>query len=517
MTSHLVVVEKESDWKPHYPKLAVVTAREYIERPPAVERQPLRVINLCRSYGYLSVGYYVSLLAEARRHKVVPTVRTIQDLSRKSIYSLDTEDLDHQIDRLLDRRTDPAASGTPTGPGALRATGLELTLLFGQTAVPDMQELGRWLFVAFRAPLLRIEFRRQDRWRIASIRTMSLDALDATQASAFFDAMLGYLNKPWRGRRAPSTAKYDLAILHNPKDPQPPSNHRALQHFIRAARALGIDAELIERRDYPRLAEYDALFIRETTRIDHYTYQFAKRADSEGMVVIDDPDSILKCTNKVYLAELLRNHRVPTPKTVILSRDNLRDLEHRIPCPVVLKIPDGSFSRGVSKADTPAEVQSTAQRLFRESDLILAQEFLPTDFDWRIGVLNRKAIYACQYFMSKKHWQIVDYSGKGAPKEGGFATMRVEDAPAIVVRTALKAANLIGDGFYGVDLKETPRGVVVIEINDNPSLDAGVEDHALKDELYRIIMADLLRRLDESRRAGAADRRGGGIKNDTPV
>ena len=210
MSSHLVVVERESDWKPHYPKLAVMTAREYIESPPSPDRQPLRVINLCRSYGYLSTGYYVSLLAEARHHKVVPTVRTIQDLSRKSIYSLDTEDLDRQIDRLLDKRTEPV----PSAPGGLRATGLELTLLFGQTAVTDMQELARWLFVAFRAPLLRIEFRRQDRWRIASIRTLSLESLDAAQESAFFDAMLGYLNKPWRGRRAPSTAKYDLAILH---------------------------------------------------------------------------------------------------------------------------------------------------------------------------------------------------------------------------------------------------------------------------------------------------------------
>jgi hypothetical protein len=65
-----------------------------------------------------------------------------------------------------------------------------------------------------------------------------------------------------------------------------------------------------------------------------------------------------------------------------------------------------------------------------------------------------------------------------------------------VVEAAVKAARLIGDGLYGVDLKETERGPLVIEINDNPSIDLGVEDAVLKDELYRIILAEFIRRLE---------------------
>jgi glutathione synthase/RimK-type ligase-like ATP-grasp enzyme len=72
----------------------------------------------------------------------------------------------------------------------------------------------------------------------------------------------------------------------------------------------------------------------------------------------------------------------------------------------------------------------------------------------------------------------------------------VEDAPAHVVKTALKAANLIGDGFYGVDVKETERGVMVIEVNDNPNLEAGVEDQVLKDVLYQRLVGEFVRRLD---------------------
>jgi glutathione synthase/RimK-type ligase-like ATP-grasp enzyme len=119
-----------------------------------------------------------------------------------------------------------------------------------------------------------------------------------------------------------------------------------------------------------------------------------------------------------------------------------------------------------------------------------------TDFDWRVGVLNRQPIFVCQYLMAKKHWQIVKHGSDGRFEHGSFKTMLVEEAPSAVVEIAVKAAGLIGNGLYGVDLKQNDRGIFVIEINDNPNIDTGVEDLRLKDELYRMIMRDFLRRLD---------------------
>ena len=52
------------------------------------------------------------------------------------------------------------------------------------------------------------------------------------------------------------------------------------------------------------------------------------------------------------------------------------------------------------------------------------------------------------------------------------------------MQTAVRAARCIGDGLYGVDLKQTPQGVVVIEVNDNPNLEHGVEDAAEKDTVW---------------------------------
>lgn len=489
MSDHVLLVENAADWKPHFPHYPVIAAKDYLTRPEYSAQTQLRVINLCRSFRYLSVGYYCSLLAEARGHKVVPSVRTVQDLSRKAIYSLDIEDIDVLVQKVLGRKRE-----------GLQSTAFEMTVFFGQCAPREMQGVAAQLFSVFRAPLFKVEFRLAGKWRIDAIKPLSISNLAADEEPLFFSGLEGYLKRPWRKRRGSRGYKYDLAILQNPNEQLPPSNRVALARFIRAGKALGLEVDLIDRKDFNRLAEYDALLIRETTGIDHYTYHFARKAEAEGMVVIDDPDSILKCTNKVYLAELLASHRVPTPKTVIVRRDNLDEVEAEIGYPVVLKIPDGSFSRGVFKAETRADLEATAKRLFRESDLLLAQEFVYTEFDWRVGILNREPFFVCKYFMSPKHWKIVNHEAKGGIRAGGFRALPIDEVPPQVVKTALRAANLIGDGLYGVDLKQTDKGIVVIEVNDNPNIDHGVEDVVLGDALYRRVMEDVLRRLEVLRR-----------------
>ena len=117
--------------------------------------------------------------------------------------------------------------------------------------------------------------------------------------------------------------QFALAILHNDDEPEPPSNAEALDNFLRIARDLGARAEIVGRRDSERLREFDGLFIRDTTGVNHYTYEFARRAADEGLVVIDEPESILRCTNKVFLHELLARHRVPMPKTLMVHRNNV--------------------------------------------------------------------------------------------------------------------------------------------------------------------------------------------------
>src|SRR3546814_1086330 len=91
---------------------------------------------------------------------------------------------------------------------------------------------------------------------------------------------------------------------------------------------MGVSVELIQPKDYARVAEFDALFIRMTTTLDNPTYRFARKAEDEGMPVLDDPTSILRCTNKVFLAETLAAKKIPAPKTLVLrSEEHTSELQ----------------------------------------------------------------------------------------------------------------------------------------------------------------------------------------------
>jgi glutathione synthase/RimK-type ligase-like ATP-grasp enzyme len=119
---------------------------------------------------------------------------------------------------------------------------------------------------------------------------------------------------------------------------------------------------------------------------------------------------------------------------------------------------------------------------------------MPTAFDWRIGIINNEPLYICKYFMARNHWQIVNWS-KAKDKDGKAETLTFNDAPKELIETALKATKLIGNSLYGVDIKEVNGRYYVIEVNDNPSIDGGIEDKMIKDQLYLKIMDTLLQRV----------------------
>ncbi|HBS05167.1 MAG TPA: RimK family alpha-L-glutamate ligase [Leptospiraceae bacterium] len=478
----IAVVSRKTEWLHSIPGIEVVEARSYLTDAKYSELRGIRVFNLCRSYRYQTTGYYVSLLAAARGQKPLPAVSTIQDLKDQSIIRNYTEELDQLIQKSLK---------------GLQSDEYTLSIYFGHNMASKYEKLAGQLFRLFPSPFLRLQFwKKSQRWLIKSINPIPAGEVSEDHREfARRKAIEFFSRKRFQSRRA--VPRYDMAILHNPEEEQPPSDSTALSRFQKAAEEKGFYAEFLTKEDYGRLSEFDALFIRETTAVNHHTYRFARKALGEGLVVIDDPLSILRCTNKVYLAELLTRYRIRTPRTLIAHRGNLDTLESHLGFPIILKEPDSSFSQGVVKASDPESLKSKAEAILNKSDLFIAQEFLPTEYDWRVGILNRTPLYVCKYFMARGHWQVMNKDEAGEQDYGDVECMAVEDAPQEVVRTALRAANLIGDGLYGVDLKYSAGKAYVIEVNDNPSIDGDCEDEILGLELYRIIMDDFLRRVQQ--------------------
>jgi glutathione synthase/RimK-type ligase-like ATP-grasp enzyme len=479
----LIVVEKPESWSFRVEDVEVITPDQYITDSTFQSVRNLKVINLCKSYQYQSEGYYVSLLAEARGHKVLPGVSTIQDLRFPSILREDSLDFD-----LLIQNTFKAE---PTDR-------VEFNIYFGTAAAEPFNKLARQLFQLVQAPSLRAVFSKKNRWVLTSLRPISLSEVPETDRVLLAASIEKYFQRKRDYRH--DKKKYDLAILVNPDEPNPPSDDRALKRFYKAAIEAGFNTEFITKNDFDQLIQYDALFIRETTNVNHHTFRFAKKAESLGLAVIDDPASILKCTNKVYLFELLNAHKILTPKSFVITEENCEQLPAHMAFPFILKQPDGAFSKGVHKIDNLEEFKKVRDSMFEKSDLLIAQEFLPTQFDWRVGVIDNQVIYVCKYFMASEHWQIVNWSAKKADsRDGDVQSLPVDQAPSGLLKTALKATSLVGNGLYGVDMKEVDGKFYVIEINDNPNIDAGIEDRILKDKLYTIVMETLLNKIKFSK------------------
>lgn len=462
----------------------VMSPRNYLTQSELGKEKNVRVFNLCNDYRYQSKGYYVSLLAEARGHNPIPNVKNIQDLKAPAIVKIVSDELDELIQKSFKK---------------LKSKEFTLSVYFGHNVSRQYDKLSHELHKLFQAPFLRARFIFNKKWILQGIKPISFSEIPEGHLEFLQEYARIYFQKKRYDKAKHTRYQYDLAILVNPEEKSPPSNKKAIARFTEVAEKMGFYVEQITKEDYDRLAEFDALFIRETTSVNHYTYRFARRAQSEGLAVLDDPDSILKCTNKVYLAEILDLAKISQPKTVIVHSENKNTVKSQLGLPCVLKLPDSAFSLGVKKVNTDAELKEQLNKMLSTSELVIAQEYLPTDFDWRIGVLDGKAMYACKYFMAKGHWQIYNWENENKDDvEGMFETMAVEEAPAKVIEAAIKATSLVGNGLYGVDIKESNGKIYIIEINDNPNLDAGIEDQVLQDELYTRIIKSFKNRIEQN-------------------
>ncbi|QJR79805.1 RimK family protein [Alteromonas pelagimontana] len=476
--------------------LTVLTFQDYLAEFPKLNEPKTRVINLCDTGKYLSQGYYCSLLAQARRHRVLPAVNTINDLRMT-----DTDEGAARLP-LPDKFSWPTKPSEPT----------TFFVLFGETKDQNLSRIAQMAFRHFPCPILQVTLhvaaqdsaQRNSRQKDASIGFVECVArgfndLPETLKADCIDRIVSFTQQEWRSDRKGKKMRWDMAILVNPDEPTPPSDSRAIKNFVKAAEKMGFNAEVVSHLTPEGVGHYDALFIRETTAIDHHTYRLARAAEREGLVVMDDTQSILRCCNKVFLQDAFAYQQVPAPQSQFVSQADdatCQQLIEELGLPLVLKLPESSFSRGVYKVENIEALKQRLDEMLQASALVLVQEYVFTEFDWRIGVLGGKPIYACQYFMARNHWQIYHHEGDRF-SSGAFATMPTFEVPKPVLQAAIKSAKVVGNGLYGVDIKQSGNKVYVIEVNDNPSIDSGVEDKYLGKELYQLIMQEFANRLEQ--------------------
>ena len=435
-----IVVNKPEKWKISLENIEIISARDYLTNPKFSQLKKARIFNLCKDYSYQSKGYYVSLLAEARGHLAIPTIKNLVDLREPVLVRIVSEEFDDLIQKSLKDIKSPEFT---------------LSIYFGQNVAQKYKELSAMFHRHFQIPFLRVKFQHSNKWTIKTIKALSEVEIPEEHKEMMWQSAVQYFGKKRYDTPKAETYHYDLAILVQQNDPAPPSNQKALKKFAELAEKMNFYVEFVSPKDLSRLSAFDALFIRQSTEVNNEAYAFARKAQQEDIAIVDYPDAILKCCNKVFMAEALENAGIPTPKTVIVHKDNKNSVIKKTGLPLVLKSPDSTFSFGVKKARTEEEYENLVSSMLKKSELVIAQEYTPSDYDWRIGILDEKPLYACRYYMAKGHWQIYNWSAKKKDDQDGMAdSMAIEDVPKKVLDVAMRSAKLMGKGLYGIDVKE---------------------------------------------------------------
>ena len=255
----------------------------------------------------------------------------------------------------------------------------------------------------------------------------------------------------------------------------------ALIHCRDVAENRGHSVEFLFPVDINKIPKMDALFIRARTDPMNITYVAARMADFHGIPVIDDSDSIQICGDKINMYSHLQRKHVSLPKTVFLSKNDLSvervsQLFDTLGTPLIVKEPSTSFSLRVEKVMDIAGFFKVARRFIKMSDWIVVQQFVQSTYDWRVGVLGGKLLYVCKYTIPSVTFKI-QASVNGHIVYCGVESVPESAVPPHVIQLGIDAANAIGNGLYGVDIKNNNGDACVIEVNDNPSLESGEDAH----------------------------------------
>ena len=188
-----------------------------------------------------------------------------------------------------------------------------------------------------------------------------------------------------------------LAIFTERYTIRPSVELTALTEFRLAAFERGHELDFLFKNELKYLKNYDGILIRALTDPLNTTYLVARTAEMLGKRVLDHSDAILVCCDKVNMYARLAAKGVSLPETRFLEESELTAVRaarlfEELGAPLVLKAPNSSFSAYVDKVTTPDAFIKVGKRFLRRADRIVVQQYIPSEFDWRVITLAGKVL-----------------------------------------------------------------------------------------------------------------------------
>jgi ribosomal protein S6--L-glutamate ligase len=229
------------------------------------------------------------------------------------------------------------------------------------------------------------------------------------------------------------------------------------------------------------LDDIDAVIPRIGASVTFYGTAVVRQFEMMNVFSAIDSLAITRSRDKLRSLQILSRSGIGMPKTAFtnFSKQDNQVLKHIGEAPVVVKLLEGTQGLGVVLAETNKAAKSVVEAFDSLKTRVILQEYIKEagGADIRVFIVNGQIVGAM----------------KRQGKEGEFRSNLHRGGKATVIKlsraekaTALKAAKAMGLAIAGVDMLQSSRGPMVLEVNSSPGLE-GIEKSTGVDIAGKII------------------------------
>lgn len=229
------------------------------------------------------------------------------------------------------------------------------------------------------------------------------------------------------------------------------------------------------------IEDIDAVIPRIGASVTFYGTAVVRQFEMMGVFSTTKSQSIVRSRDKLRSLQLLSGAGLPMPRTAFTnySKEERSLIDHVGGAPVIIKLLEGTQGLGVVLAETRKAAQSVIEAFHGLKARIIVQEFIKEAkaSDLRVFVVDGKVIGAM----------------KRTGQEGEFRSNLHRGGKAEVVKlnrieksVAVKAATAMGLSVAGVDILQSSRGPLILEVNSSPGLE-GIERATSVDIAAKIV------------------------------
>ncbi|MDA1121257.1 MAG: 30S ribosomal protein S6--L-glutamate ligase [Bacteroidetes bacterium] len=218
-----------------------------------------------------------------------------------------------------------------------------------------------------------------------------------------------------------------------------------------------------------KLTDIDAVIPRIGALVTFYGTAVVRQFEMMNVFSAVESQAITRSRDKLRSLQILSRSGVGMPKTAFTnySKEENNILKHIGQAPVVIKLLEGTQGLGVVLAETNKAAKSVVQAFDSVKTRVILQEFIEEagGADIRAFIVNGEIVGAM----------------KRQGKEGEFRSNLHRGGQANVIKlsraektSALSAAKSMWLAIAGVDMLQSKKGPLVLEVNSSPGLE-GIE------------------------------------------